>query len=210
MTCSALAALASVISTVSAALYSESLRRTNERLRQARGRLTWPAGAPAAEPDATRVLPTRLNPRRAPVRWRPRWSRIAAGAVAVFTVAMGIVTGVELIGQQPVSALVGSLSASGTTTIGALSNAASHRDQTPSTPASPTTPAPATSSAESTPTDAPSETATGEPDPADPSATETSEPEPTSSASRSAESTAPAEESSEETPAPDEGQSTVP
>ncbi|HEX2075719.1 MAG TPA: hypothetical protein VHF92_18220 [Geodermatophilus sp.] len=208
------AALASVISTVSATLYGESLRRTNERLRQVRSRLTGQAGAPAREPDATRVLPTQLDPRRAPVKWRPRWPRLAAGAVAVFALAMGIVTGVELIGQQPVSALVGGSSASGTTTIGALTNVASHRDRTPSTPDSPTTPAPATSSAESTPTDAPSETApetaTGEPDPADPSATETSESAPGSSASRSAGPTDRSEESSEETPAPDGDQSTVP
>ncbi len=204
------AALASVVSTVSAALYGESLRRTNERLQLARSRVTVPAG----EPDATRVLPKQLDPRRAPVRWRPRWPRIAAGAVAVFALAMGIVTGVELIGRQPVSALVGSSSSSGTTTIGALSNAASHRDETPSTPASPTTPAPATSSdestPESTPTGAPSETATDGVDRADPSETETSESAPSSSTRSSAEPTDPADESAEQLPGLGEDQPTVP
>jgi hypothetical protein len=130
---------------------------------------------------------------------------MAAGAVAVFAVAMGIVTGVEVIGQQPVSALVGDSSASGTTTIGALTNTSSYRDQAPSTPNSPTTQAPATPSAESTPTDVPSE-----PDPADRSETETSESTPTRSASPSAEPTDPAEESSEEIPASGEGQSAAP
>jgi hypothetical protein len=199
------AAVASVISTVSAALYGESLRRTNERLRQARSRGTGQGGAPAGEPDATRVLPARLDPSRAPVRWRPRWSRMAAGAVAVFAVAMGIVTGVEVIGQQPVSALVGDSSTSGTTTIGALTNASSYRDQAPSTPDSPPAQAPATPSAESTPGDVPSE-----PKPADRSETETSESAPTRSASPSAEPIDPSEESSEEVPASGEGQSTVP
>jgi hypothetical protein len=203
------AAVASVISTVSAAVYGESLRRTNERLRRARSRGTGQAGTPTGEPDATRVLPPRLDPSRAPVRWRPRWSRIAAGGVAIFAVAMGIVTGVEVIGQQPVSALVGDSSASGTTTIGALANASSHRDQAPPTPDSPTTQAP---SAGSTPGDAPSkpETAAGESDPADRSETETSESAPTSPARPSAEPDEPSEESSEEIPASGEGQSTVP
>src|SRR4051812_11718881 len=122
------AALASVITTVSAALYTESLRKTNERLRRVRGQRGVAPAAPVAEP---RALPTRLDPRRAPARPQLRWARIGACAAAVFLVAMGIVTGVELIGQQPVSALVGSSSDGGTTTIGALADAASHRDTTP-------------------------------------------------------------------------------
>jgi hypothetical protein len=150
------AALASVISTVSAALYSSSLQRTNERLRRARGQLTGrqaavqetevaPA-APAA--PATQVLPTHLDPRRAPDRRaRPRWTKVAVYAAAVFVMAMGIVTGIELIGQRPVSALVGGTETSTTTTIGAITNASSSSEQQdgdPSTPTTPTTTAPAT------------------------------------------------------------------
>ena len=200
------AALASVVSTVSAALYSESLRRTNERLRLARSRVAGPAG----EPDATRVLPRQLDPRRAPVRRRPRWPRIAVGAAAVFGLAMGIVTGVEMIGQQPVSALVGTSSSSTTTTIGALSKAGSDREEKPSTPSSPTTPAPGTSSAESTPTGVPSETATSEADPADRSETETSESASATSASPSAEPTGPSETSADRARGSGADQSTVP
>ena len=201
------AALASVISTVSAALYGESLRRTNERLRLVRSRLTAQAGPPAEQPDTTRVLPAQLDPRRAPSTWRPRWPRIAAGAVAVFALAMGIVTGVELIGRQPVSALVGDSATSGTTTIGALTNVASHRDQTPPTPAPTTTPA--APSAESTPTEAPADSA-DESDAAGPSTTETPEPASTSSTSRPAEPTDASEGSSGEDPATDEEPATVP
>src|SRR4051794_21990789 len=120
------AALASVIATVSTALYTESLRKTNDGLKRVLvGRRTTPVPS-AAEPDATqeltattepasahepavtRALPAHLDPRRPPAKRRgPRWSRVAVYAVAVFIVAMGVVTGIELIGQKPVSALVG-------------------------------------------------------------------------------------------------------
>ncbi len=83
------AALASVVSTVSAALYSNSIQKTNERLRRAREQLarqqahaprtgTAPV-APAA--PATQALPTHLDPRRAPDRRpRPRWTTVAVYA----------------------------------------------------------------------------------------------------------------------------------
>ncbi|SET35836.1 hypothetical protein [Geodermatophilus poikilotrophus] len=147
------AALASVISTVSAALYSNSLQKTNEKLRRARGQLT--ARQPAVEEaevapaaPATRVLPAHLDPRRAPARRsRPRWTRVAVYAAAVFVMAMGIVTGIELVGQKPVSALVGGTETSRTTTLGEITTASSsseQQDDDDSTPSSPTTTAPAT------------------------------------------------------------------
>jgi hypothetical protein len=151
------AALASVISTVSAALYSNSLQKTNDKLRRARGQLigrpsaveeTKVAPAAPAAP-ATQVLPAHLDPRRAPARRsRPRWTRVAVYAAAVFVMAMGIVTGIELIGQKPVSALVGGTETSRTTTLGEITTASSSSDQQDdddaSTPSSPTTTAPAT------------------------------------------------------------------
>ena len=152
------AALASVISTVSAALYSNSLQKTNEKLRRARGQLTGrqdavadaePAPAVPAAP-ATKVLPAHLDPRRAPDRRpRPRWTRVAVYAAAVFALAMGIVTGIELIGQRPVSALVSGTETSTATTIGAITNASSSSSSDeesgdPATPSSPSTTAPAT------------------------------------------------------------------
>src|SRR3712207_926366 len=151
------AALASVISTVSAALYSSSLQKTNERLRTARSQLTGrqpPVAdtkvAPAAPATpATQVLPAHLDPRRAPARRpRPRWTRVAVYAAAVFLMAMGVITGIELIGQKPVSALVGGTQTSQETTIGAITNASSssdvqQEDEEPSSPSTSTT-APAT------------------------------------------------------------------
>jgi hypothetical protein len=150
------AALASVISTVSAALYSNSLQKTNEKLRRARGQVTGrlstadgteAAAAPAA--PATQVLPAHLDPRRAPARRsRPRWTRVAVYAAAVFVMAMGIVTGIELIGQKPVSAIVGGTETSKSTTLSELTTASSSSEQQDdddaSTPPSPITTAPAT------------------------------------------------------------------
>jgi hypothetical protein len=188
-------ALASVISTVSATLYSNSLQKTNERLRRVREGLTerqprvTDAGAAA---PATRVLPASLDPRRAPApRRRPRWGRVAAYAVGVFAIAMGIVTGVELIGQQPVSALVGASQTSGTTTLGALTNAASQRDSTPSTPSSPTT---SSTSAPTSPSDGESTEEETESD--------GGESGPTTPTSSSPESSEEPDEDSSTTPAP--------
>ncbi|MGY1771534.1 hypothetical protein [Blastococcus sp. SYSU D00813] len=154
------AALASVISTVTAALYTNSLSRTNERLRQVRVQLAGPGspGRTAADATAelprttagtagtaaeTRALPAALDPRRAPAPRRgPRWPRVAVYAVAVFGLAMVIVTGIEVVGQQPVSALVGAEEASSTTTLGELTGDSSSGDEDPGTPV----PTPATTS----------------------------------------------------------------
>jgi hypothetical protein len=186
------AALASVIATVSTTVYTESLRRTNDGLK--RVLIARPAAASAQEsaqePPAPRTLPTHLDPRRAPAKLRgPRWSRVAVYAVAVFVVAMGIVTGIEVIGQKPVSALVGNSHSSGTTTIGELTNASSHRDTTPSAPSSPTTTAPATTTVGSSPSKA---TATGDSGSRSSSSSTTSSSESASSAPRASATPTPA------------------
>jgi len=191
------AALASVISTVSAALYSSSLQKTNEKLRTARSQLTGRqppvadtkvAPATPATP-ATQVLPAHLDPRRAPARRpRPRWTRVAVYAAAVFLMAMGVITGIELIGQKPVSALVGGTQTSQETTIGAITNASSssdvpQEDEEPSSPSTSTT-APATGTSAPT-TGADEESASDEDSESDESGsatpTRTSEAQPTTS-----------------------------
>jgi hypothetical protein len=143
------AALASVITTISATLYSASLRKTNERLHDLSNRLGGrrpTAGATQVLPQqpATRELPAALDPRRAPPRSRRSYVRVAAGTAAVFVAAMVIVTGIELIGQRPVSALVTGSSSKGTT-VGDLTTAGSQKPP-PSTPA-PTTSTPTTAPA---------------------------------------------------------------
>lgn len=133
------AAVASVISTLSATLYSQSLQRTNERLRRARQHVTRrPPAREATETPETVVLPAYLDPRSEPARrLRIRWPRVAVYAVGVFVLAMGIVTGIELVGQRPVSALVGVAETSRTTTLGVLTEASSSKDTTPSSPSTP-------------------------------------------------------------------------
>ncbi|MGX5654619.1 hypothetical protein ACWKWC_07595 [Geodermatophilus nigrescens] len=180
------AALASIVSTVGSALYSASLTTTGERLRKARVHRPAPAADPA-DTTATRELPPSLDPRRAPApRQRPRWVRVAAYTAAVFVTAMVVVTGIELVSQQPVSALVGGTeTSSSSTTIGELSNASSSRDTTDDPaetgdPAEGTTEAPAsTTPAEGTPAD---ETST---DDAEETGTPTEEPEESTPATES-------------------------
>src|SRR4051812_37449098 len=135
------AAVASVVSTVGVALYSESLHRTHAGIRRAGRQLARlpMRGAPEDRSVGTGgmpLLPDHLNPRRGPARRRwLRWSTVAATVVAVFATAMGVVTVVELIGQQPVAALVGGSSQSGTTTIGSLSTGIGGGGKSPVTPA---------------------------------------------------------------------------
>jgi hypothetical protein len=150
------AALGSVIASVSTALYTESLRKTNEGIKRVLTRRSGD-GAPVVGP-VTAVLPAHLSPRHAPEeRGGLRWSRVGGYAAAVFVAAMFIVTGIELVGQQPVSALVGDTASSGSTTLGQLTNASSDRDTTPSTPSAPTTDAPSTA-----PADEPTQDAEGD------------------------------------------------
>lgn len=150
------AALASVVTTISAALYSSSLRKTNERLRDLGTRRTGRRPAVVEPPTQVlreRALPTGLDPRRAPAPPRKLYVRLAAGAAAVFVAAMVIVTGIELIGQRPVSAMVTGSSSHGTT-LGDLSGSqkAAPSSSTPAPSTSTPTTAPATQPATSTPT----------------------------------------------------------
>jgi hypothetical protein len=142
------AALGSVISTVGAAVYSAWLLRTHARLRRARRRRNRRPGTGPTRPAGTAglaPLPARLDPRRPPARWRWRRRGILAGtAVGIFVLAMGVVTGVELIGREPVSALVGGSGHSATTTLGTLTQGLGG-GQPRSTPPTSGTPGSATS-----------------------------------------------------------------
>src|SRR3954453_3630120 len=94
------AAVASVVSTVGAAVYTESMRRTHTGLRRAGSRLVRRPQSPVDRSAGRPPLPVHLDPRRSPPRrrWR-RWAMLAATGVAVFGLAMVVVTTVELIGH---------------------------------------------------------------------------------------------------------------
>jgi hypothetical protein len=193
------AALGSVIASVSTALYTESLRKTNEGIKRVLTRRSADGAPPVAGP-VTAVLPAHLSPRHAPEeRGGLRWSRVGGYAAAVFVAAMFIVTGIELVGQQPVSALVGDTASSGSTTLGQLTNASSERDSTPSTPPAPTTDAPGTAPANGRSQDAEDDGEVTEGTPATSSAAPSSLEEPGSGQSGARSSTSGASSSS---PAP--------
>ena len=151
------AALASVVTTLSATLYSASLRKTNDRLRDLTTRRTGHSPAtPALHseiPLRTHDLPAALDPRRAPAPSRRLAVRLAAGAAAVFVAAMVIVTGIELIGQRPVSAMITGASSQGTT-LGDLAgpHKAAPSSSAPATGTSTSPTAPSTPSSTSAPT----------------------------------------------------------
>ncbi len=114
------AAMGSLVITVGGALYSRSIQVTRERAATmaARRRVTE---AEPAQPDqgAQRVRP-RIDtvrpdgaglaaPKSAyspPDRSLP-WTRIVAGTLALFVVAMGLIVGFELITNRPVSSYTG-------------------------------------------------------------------------------------------------------
>ena len=201
------AAVASVVSTVGAAVYTESMRRTHAGLRRAGSRLVRRPQSPVDRSGGGRPpRPARLDPRRGPLgrRWR-RGAMVAATGVAVFGLAMVVVTTVELIGHKPVSALVGGSDRSGGTTLGSLTDAAGGDSGQQQAPASPsTTPTDGTAPASDsppTPTSGDDSTATSGAESTAPSA-------PTSSAPNSAPAppTAPAEELPA-TPAPEQSAS---
>jgi low affinity Fe/Cu permease len=201
------AAVASVVSTVGAAVYTASMRRTHVGLRRAGSRLVRRPQSPVDRSGGGRPpRPARLDPRRGPLRrrWR-RWAMVAATGVAVFGLAMVVVTTVELIGHKPVSALVGDSDRSGGTTLGSLTDATGGDSRQQQAPASPsTTPTDGTAPASDsppTPTSGDESTATSGAESTAPSAPTTSAPH-----SAPAPPTAPAEELPA-TPAPEQSAS---
>ena len=130
------AAIGSVISTIAAALYAHSIKRGKDRITK-----VIPAGTPAGATaipgrDATRVLPAHLDPKSKPKRFdikldRKFWIKVAIAAVGMFLLVMAVITGIELLTQKPVAALVGNTETSRSTTLGTVT------DDTPSTPVAP-------------------------------------------------------------------------
>jgi hypothetical protein len=122
---------------------------------------------------------------------------VAATGVAVFGLAMAVVTTVELIGHKPVSALVGGSDRSGGTTLGSLTDATGGDGRQQQAPASPST----------TPTDGTAPASDSPPTPTS-GAESTAPSAPTTSAPHNAPAppTAPAEELPA-TPAPEQSAS---
>jgi hypothetical protein len=105
--------------------------------------------------NGPKPLPEHLNPRkrkRFDIKLDRRfWIKVALAAVGMFILVMGIITGIELIGQKPVSSIVGNTETSRSTTIGSVTNSSSSSEieeeqeqQNEEAPASPTESTPAT------------------------------------------------------------------
>jgi len=108
------AAVFSVTATVGNAVYAHSLSRTRERLQQAAQRLDRQAAPRADGQPAGRVddEPTAIWLRR-------RVPQLLAASALVFAIAIATVTLVEVVAQQPLSAVFGH-PAAGRTTVGVL------------------------------------------------------------------------------------------
>ena len=127
------AALVSLLVAPAEALYTHSLASAH---RVARRSLVRRVGEQAG---ASQEGTSQAHPQ--PIRWQ----RVAVAAVAAFGLAVGAITGVEAVANQPLASLVGSRPRpEGSTSVGAVVDGAD-------SPAPPATRAPATSTAPSGP-----------------------------------------------------------
>lgn len=104
------AAVASVLTVTGNAVYSHSIRRTGEKVRD-------------AVPLAARWTPRTPVPQPAPPARRARqrhstWQVMAAACVGVFAGVLVVVTGVELVAGRPLTDVLRGKSGSGTTVFG--------------------------------------------------------------------------------------------
>ena len=99
------AAATSIVTAVSSELYQRSLQRTGARLRSQ-------PGAATGSPD-TYTQPSRVA---APPRGRV-WPKMAFGSLVIFALAIGAVSGIELVRGAPLSG-----GRPGTTTVGYVSH----------------------------------------------------------------------------------------
>jgi hypothetical protein len=104
------AAVASVLTVVGNAVYSHSIRRTGERVRDVVPiAARWTPRIPVPQPAPL--------PRRA-ARRRGTWQVLAAACVGVFAGVLVVVTAVELIAGRPLTDLVRGTTGSGTSLLG--------------------------------------------------------------------------------------------
>jgi hypothetical protein len=123
------AALASVLTAIGSAVYTQSLRRTHERVRDAVPGARRKSRATASEPRVEATQDTApVFPAAPPVPMDARiWRRIALASIVVFVAVLAAVTAVELIAGRPLSDVVRGDSGQGTSLFGDQQ----HRSSTP-------------------------------------------------------------------------------
>lgn len=155
------AALASVVSSTGSTLYAHMLRRTGSGVRQAldepgikrrlpyQGDRTLSRGARSSSPARQRnpgrpapTLPKQPKPAAPGGRSRhlPAWAFPVLGAVFLFTIAMGAMTGAEALTGRPAASWTGGPSPSSGTTVGTAVSSRSASTPTPSPSAAPDSP----------------------------------------------------------------------
>jgi hypothetical protein len=153
------AAVASLIGTVGTEVYARSLNRGYTRLRH-----TY-AGPPLAPEPAPDPPPTTSG--REYARTRPRWKSVAVVTAAVFVLAMGAVSAVELLAGRSVSSMFGNPSGGGTT----ISSVGRKAAPTPAPTRAPSPTATPPSAGPSAPTSTPTAAASERPAPSTPTPT---------------------------------------
>jgi len=146
------AAAISLVSAIGGAAYTQSLRRTHERVRSAAERTRYarsrggidsprdgvteaPAAPPGDDPDRSVDKRVPAGPRTRPLRVRG----VLAAAAAVFVVAFTAITGYELLTGEPISGAAGRTTLTTTLTGGDGSDATGTPEQPAPTSAVPTT-----------------------------------------------------------------------
>ncbi|MEP6665151.1 MAG: hypothetical protein ABJA81_01770 [Nocardioidaceae bacterium] len=191
------AVVVSLVASIGAALYTPSLERSSQKLRETLPvKAVRPGGTPTVVPPAVETpAPAPANRRSSHLQWRT----VAPSAAASLVLGLALLTGFEAILGKPASSLTGS-GGSGGTTVSSL--IAHHDDTTDTTPMHANTSEPGTSGdgsgvapgatdpspSTSTPTPTqdteptPSQPTPTEPTPTGPSPTVPSTPTPTGSA----------------------------
>jgi hypothetical protein len=178
------AALASIIGSVATEVYASSLNRGYTRLRAFRPVVAVPpatpvTGAASAEPTAVHGV---RRPEPAPTvskiaAHRPRWKKVALATAAIFVLAVGVISAVEVIAGRSLASIAGR--PGGGTTIGSVGGddgtaPAPAPTPTPDTSPGATTDPTATPTPDAQPTAEPAGTAdptTGPLEPTDPGPT---------------------------------------
>jgi hypothetical protein len=145
------AALGSVLVALGEALYARSLASAHTLARHSLLRRVGPGPAASEEGAGT------ARPRP------PRWRRVAVAAVAAFGIAVGMITGVEAVAQQPLASLIGSRPQQGASTSLGVVVAAADRSASPAVraPATSTTSPAGSAPTTTAPLAAPTTTAPG-------------------------------------------------
>jgi hypothetical protein len=177
------AAIASIVGSVGTEISARYLNRGAKKLQTltpAFVKAPAAVGTPPVEAAGEEDLPShtvpadQLNASHAGPSDKPkvqlRWGRIALIAGALFVLAMGSLTAVELFAGKSVASMVGH-STSGTTTFSSVTDSGGTQDETPTT-----TTSVAPSDEASTPTEEPTATPTGTPGTTEPTTQPTTQP----------------------------------